>query len=277
MSHELRTPLNAILGFSEVIRDELFGPVGLDKYVDYASDVHKSGQLLLDLINDVLDLSKIDAGKVELREEILRVPELIRDCIVLVRERALKAGVALTLLPIAPEPQIAGDARLLKQVLLNLLSNAVKFTPQGGSVTVTAVARRDDYIITVSDTGIGMSPEDIQVAMSAYGQVDSKIASKHRGTGLGLPISRSLAELDGGALNIKKACWGTAPISSWCCRDLAGWCAAPRASAHKPFYNLFLDPFVKVRHDPVMVKSCASLEKSFGALFFLDGRLGGRP
>ena len=125
---ELRTPLNAILGFSEVIKDELFGPVGITQYVDYADDVHKSGQLLLDLINDVLDLSKIDAGKVEVREEIIQISKLIQDCIVLVRERALKGGVALAVAPFEGAPQLRGDSRLLKQILLNLLSNAIKIS-----------------------------------------------------------------------------------------------------------------------------------------------------
>jgi signal transduction histidine kinase len=202
MSHELRTPLNAILGFSEVIRDELYGPVGLAKYVDYAGDVHKSGQHLLDLINDVLDLSKIDAGKVELREEIVPIAGLVQDCVVLVRERALKAGVSLVVALNPTEQLVRGDVRLLKQILLNLLSNAAKFTPRGGSVTVSDTLTPEGLVLSIKDTGIGMSPEDIQKAMSPYGQIDSKIARKHRGTGLGLPISRSLAELHGGSLDI---------------------------------------------------------------------------
>ena len=204
MSHELRTPLNAILGFSEVIKEELFGPVGLSKYVDYAQDVHNSGQHLLDLINDILDLSKIDAGKVELREEQISVPGLIADSTSLVRERALKSGVGLEILPAPDLPLINADKRLLKQILLNLLSNAVKFTPAGGRVTVKAALDGQKGIrITVADTGIGMSPDDVAKAMSPYGQIDSRMSRKHQGTGLGLPISRSLARMHGGELEVE--------------------------------------------------------------------------
>jgi signal transduction histidine kinase len=203
MSHELRTPLNAILGFSEVIKEELFGPVGLAKYVDYAQDVHNSGQHLLDLINDILDLSKIDAGKVELREENIIVADLIADSASLVRERAQKSGVGLEILDAAELPQLVADKRLLKQILLNLLSNAVKFTPAGGRVTVKAALDRQGALrISVADTGIGMNPSDIAKAMSPYGQIDSRVSRKHQGTGLGLPISRSLAHMHGGELEV---------------------------------------------------------------------------
>jgi signal transduction histidine kinase len=203
MSHELRTPLNAILGFSEVIKEELFGPVGLAKYVDYAQDVHNSGQHLLDLINDILDISKIDAGKLELREENISVAGLITDSVSLVRERALKSGVGLEILPAADLPMLIADKRLMKQILLNLLSNAIKFTPAGGRVTVkSALDNLGGLRITVADTGIGMNAADIATAMSPYGQIDSRISRKHQGTGLGLPISRSLAHLHGGEIEI---------------------------------------------------------------------------
>jgi signal transduction histidine kinase len=203
MSHELRTPLNAILGFSEVIKEELFGPVGLAKYVDYAHDVHNSGQHLLDLINDILDISKIDAGKVELREEDISLAGLIADSVSLVRERALKSGVGLEILPAVHLPKLFADKRLMKQIMLNLLSNAIKFTPAGGRVTVkSALDSVGGLRITVADTGIGMSATDIATAMSPYGQIDSRIARKHEGTGLGLPISRSLANLHGGEIEV---------------------------------------------------------------------------
>jgi signal transduction histidine kinase len=204
MSHELRTPLNAILGFSEVIKEELFGPVGLAKYVDYAQDVHNSGQHLLDLINDILDLSKIDAGKVELREENIMVAGLIADSASLVRERAQKSGVGLEILPGTDLPLLVADKRLLKQILLNLLSNAIKFTPAGGRVTVEArLDAKGGLRITVADTGIGMNPEDIAKAMSPYGQIDSRISRKHQGTGLGLPISHSLTRMHDGELDVQ--------------------------------------------------------------------------
>jgi signal transduction histidine kinase len=203
MSHELRTPLNAILGFSEVIKEELFGPVGLAKYVDYAQDVHNSGQHLLDLINDILDISKIDAGKVELREEDISVAGLIADSVSLVRERALKSGVGLEILPAADLPLLIADKRLIKQILLNLLSNAIKFTPAGGRVTVkSTLDNLGGLRITVVDTGVGMNAADIATAMSPYGQIDSRISRKHQGTGLGLPISRSLAHLHDGEIEV---------------------------------------------------------------------------
>jgi signal transduction histidine kinase len=203
MSHELRTPLNAILGFSEIIKDEIFGPVGLHQYVDYANDVHKSGQHLLDLINDVLDLSKIQAGKVELREEDVDLSMLMLDSITLTRERALKNGVSLVFDKHSSGPVVVADRRLLKQILLNLLSNAIKFTPAGGTVTAKAFRDARGVGFSIQDTGIGMSQADIVKAMSPYGQVDSKVSRKHKGTGLGLPISQSLAALHGGDLVVE--------------------------------------------------------------------------
>lgn len=206
MSHELRTPLNAILGFSEIIKEETFGPVGLHKYVDYAADVHTSGRHLLDLINDILDLSKIDAGKVELHEEELSLTHLMDDSLSLVRESALRGGVALVEeQPAATLPPVWADRRLLKQILLNLLSNAIKFTPTGGAVTTGIFADASGIGFSVRDTGIGMNDEDMQKAMSPYGQIDSRLSRKHQGTGLGLPISLSLAKLHGGDLSVQSA------------------------------------------------------------------------
>jgi len=200
MSHELRTPLNAILGFSEIIKDELFGPVGLPQYVDYANDVHKSGQHLLDLIDDILDLSKIQAGKVELRDVDVNLSELVLDAISLMQERARKGGVSLSFAEGSSGPVILADRRLLKQILLNLLSNAIKFTPSGGTVTAKTFSDARGVGFSVQDTGIGMTRADIGKAMSPYGQIDSQITRKHKGTGLGLPISQSLAVLHGGKL-----------------------------------------------------------------------------
>ena len=203
VSHELRTPLNAILGFSEIIRDELFGPVGTRQYADYAGDVHRSGQHLLDLINDILDLSKIDAGKVELHEEPVMLDWLIGECVALVRARAVSGRVTLEFEPGAPSTFVFADQRLLKQILLNLLSNAIKFTPEGGSVTTTILRDGAGIGFRVADTGIGMSLAEIEKALSPYGQIDSKISRKHQGTGLGLPISQSLAQLHGGNLIVE--------------------------------------------------------------------------
>jgi signal transduction histidine kinase len=199
MSHELRTPLNAILGFTEIIKAQLYGPLGHGKYVEYAEDVYKSGAHLLDLINDVLDLSKIDAGKMELRETVFSVTDLINDTAMLLREKA-RGHVTMELCLSAPT-QVMADRRLTKQILINLLSNAIKFTPRGGAITVGAQEKPGRGIeIHVADTGIGMTEAQIEKAFSLYGQVDSRIARTHEGTGLGLPISHALARLQGGDL-----------------------------------------------------------------------------
>ena len=203
MSHELRTPLNAILGFSEMIEKQLFGPVGA-RYTQYAIDIHRSGQHLLALVNDVLDLAKLEAGKLELRETDIVVRELVEDCFSLVRGKAdagrLKLGYDLA----AAAPKLRGDARAIKQILLNFLSNAIKFTPDGGAVSVlTSTGESGDFLLCVRDSGIGMSPADIKVALAPFGQIDSKLARRHEGTGLGLPICKSLMELHGGDIVIE--------------------------------------------------------------------------
>ena len=200
MSHELRTPLNAILGFSEVIQSQLFGPVN-PKYADYAHDIHRSGEHLLELVNDVLDLAKLEAGKLELREVRVSLPEIVSDCLSLVQAKAEagEVGLQCEVAPLA----VRADPRAVKQVLLNFLSNAVKFTPPGGTVRVTAASSpAGEVTVSVSDTGIGMTEPEIRVALSPFGQIDSKLARKHQGTGLGLPICVSLMELHGGDLTV---------------------------------------------------------------------------
>jgi len=202
MSHELRTPLNAIIGFSEMISAEMLGALN-PRYAQYARDIHRSGQLLLDLINDVLDLSKLEAGKLSLKETEIDVRELVRTCVGLVRKQAEEKGLHLHEEPPNELPKVRADARALKQVVLNLLSNAIKFTPAGGRVSVSAVhdpVRSLDLI--VSDTGIGMSAEEVRVAMEPFGQIDSMLAREHPGTGLGLPISAALMKLHGGEIRI---------------------------------------------------------------------------
>ena len=199
MSHELRTPLNAILGFSDVIRSELHGALGSPRYQQYATHIHDSGLHLLDLINDVLDLSKITAGKMELHEQDIAIPDLLSDALALVKGRAKE--VQLTEGPWPGLPRIRGDYRLLKQILINLLTNAIKFTPPGGQVTIGAIVGQD-IRLTVSDSGIGMTQAELAMAMSQYGQIDSRVARRHQGTGLGLPICKSLALLHGGTLEI---------------------------------------------------------------------------
>ncbi len=198
MSHELRTPLNAILGFSEILQYQLFGPLGDPKYVEYATDIHMSGAYLLELINDVLDLSKIDAGKMELRQSTFSVREIIHDALSLVRQKTKDVNMEVC---IAHDMEIVTDKRLVKQILINLLSNAVKFTPSSGTITIGCEEKGGLGLqIYVADTGIGMDAAQLEKAFSPYGQIDSKLAHPRQGTGLGLPIAHSLARFLGGDL-----------------------------------------------------------------------------
>ena len=200
MSHELRTPLNAIIGFSEVIKAEMFGALSA-RYVEYARDIHESGQHLLEIINDILDLSKLEAGKFELHESDVSVAAVVDQCLPLVRGRAQEGNVALAIDIPDSLPVVRADRRAVKQVLLNLLSNAVKFTPGGGSVTLTACIGDDRGLdVAVTDTGIGMNESEIGIALAPFGQIDSSLARKHQGTGLGLPLCKSLLELHGARL-----------------------------------------------------------------------------
>jgi PAS domain S-box-containing protein len=204
MSHELRTPLNAIIGFSEIMTTGLLGPIGSDKYREYAHDIQSSGLHLLELINDILDLSKIEADKAELHEEIVDVARIITACSVLVKDRASTANVNLEEQIAEGLPTLRADERKLKQIVLNLLSNAVKFTEAGGFVTVRATLATDRrLVIEVRDTGIGIAPEDIAAAMTPFGQLDGRLSRKYEGTGLGLPLTKSLVELHGGILEIE--------------------------------------------------------------------------
>jgi PAS domain S-box-containing protein len=204
MSHELRTPLNAIIGFSEIIQKEMFGPIGSGRYKDYAVDIHESGTHLLNLINDILDVSKAEAGKIELQESQVLVHELVDASLRLIMPRAREAAVTLAEPHVDHLPPIRADERRLKQVLINLLSNAVKFTAPGGRVTLdAAVDAKRGLVLRVIDTGIGMAAEDIPKALEPFGQVDSKLSRKYEGTGLGLPLSKALVELHGGRLEIE--------------------------------------------------------------------------
>jgi PAS domain S-box-containing protein len=204
MSHELRTPLNAIIGFAEVMHMELLGPVGNQQYRGYVGDIHDSARHLLGLINDILDVAKIEAGRVELSETATPVKTIFDAVARLIRERAVRAEVRLEITVQPDLPPLVADERKLKQILINLLSNAVKFTPAGGAVRMAA--QRDpgsgELVVTVADTGIGIAPADIPRVMEPFGQVDNPINRKYRGTGLGLPLTKGLVELHGGSFQL---------------------------------------------------------------------------
>lgn len=203
MSHELRTPLNAIIGFSDVMLSGLFG--GLDtRYQEYIENIRDSGSHLLAVINDILDVSRIEAGRMELHPERIHASELIDAAIRLIRDRATEADLSLTRRVAKDLPDLMVDSQRIKQVMLNILSNAVKFTPAGGKVVIKASTHKNgELVIAIQDTGIGMTQEDIQTALTPFGQVDSKLARKFEGTGLGLPLTKSFVELHNAQLRIK--------------------------------------------------------------------------
>jgi PAS domain S-box-containing protein len=205
MSHELRTPLNAIIGFSEVIEGQLLGEnVARDR--DYAREIRLAGRHLLEIINDILDLSKIEAGRLDLQEAPLDLALLIESCLRLMKERAERGRVTLIAEAANGLPLLLADELKIKQILINLISNSVKFTPIGGRVTVRAAMRPDGRLeLSVSDTGIGMKQEDIPKALTVFGQVDSGTARLHEGTGLGLPLAHKLAELHQAEFQIESA------------------------------------------------------------------------
>jgi signal transduction histidine kinase len=202
MSHELRTPLNAIIGFSEVLLERLFGDLNA-KQDDYLKDIHSSGRHLLNLINDILDLSKVEAGRMELELSTFDLPSAIANAMTLIRERAQKHGIAMAQ-DVAPElGEVVADERKFKQILLNLLSNAVKFTPDGGRIDVTARSTDDNIVVAVRDTGIGIAPEDQEAVFEEFRQVGRHYTSKQEGTGLGLALTRRFVELHGGRISVE--------------------------------------------------------------------------
>jgi len=201
MSHELRTPLNAIIGFSEVLLERLFGDLN-EKQDDYLKDIHSSGRHLLNLINDILDLSKVEAGRMELDLSTFDLPTAIANAMTLIRERAQNHGIAMAQ-DVAPElGEIVADERKFKQILLNLLSNAVKFTPDGGRIEVRACANGDNLVVAVHDTGIGIAPDDQEAVFEEFRQVGRNYTSKQEGTGLGLALTRRFVELHGGRIGV---------------------------------------------------------------------------
>jgi two-component system, cell cycle sensor histidine kinase PleC len=204
MSHELRTPLNAIIGFSDIIRRELFGPINVDKYIEYSRDIHESGAHLLAIINDILDLAKAESGKLELSEREFDVVETIRTCIRMCQMRADESGVRVAFFAAEQEIRMIADERLVLQIFCNLLINGIKFTPEGGSVRLQISAHpTKGAIFRIADTGIGIAPENIDRVLRPFEQVETSYSRRHGGLGLGLPYSKRLTELHGGALEIE--------------------------------------------------------------------------
>ncbi len=204
MSHELRTPLNAIIGFSQMIDGEILGPVGQPGYREYARDIQSSSLHLLQIINDILDVSKIEAGMATLHETAVDFAAIVQACCRLVAAKAASLGIALTVDMPDDLPVISADERMLKQIMLNLLSNALKFTPGGGAVELAARGASDGGLIfTVKDTGIGIAREDFEKIFQPFGQVDSSLARKFEGTGLGLPLTKGLVELHRGSIGLE--------------------------------------------------------------------------
>jgi signal transduction histidine kinase len=202
MSHELRTPLNAIIGFSEVLGEKMFGELN-EKQAEYLQDIHTSGRHLLSLINDILDLSKVEAGRMELELSTFNLPLAIENALTLVKERATSHSITLDLNVDEGLGDFVADERKIKQILLNLLSNAVKFTPEGGRVSVRALPADGFVEISVSDTGIGIAPGDQEAIFEEFRQVGTNYAQKREGTGLGLTLARKFVELHGGKIWVK--------------------------------------------------------------------------
>ncbi len=203
MSHELRTPLNAIIGFTEIISQELFGPIGNDKYLEYIKDVHSSSLHLLSIINDVLDMSKIEAGKLELAKQAVILQEVIGDVIRIVRERASSRDIELVLEAAEQPVVIWGDDRAMKQIFLNLLSNAIKFSEEKEKVQIRVIAEAGgNAAVEVEDRGIGMDEQEQERALQPFGQAKPATTRNYGGTGLGLPITKGLVEAHGGTLTI---------------------------------------------------------------------------
>ncbi len=204
MGHELRTPLNAIIGFSEIIKDEIFGPVGSARYREYMHDIHDSGHHLLNLVNDLLDIARIEVGKTEVEDQVLAMPELVAASLAEFAERAAAGGVALHSEIPAERPRLRADPSKLRQMLGHLLSNAVKFTEPGGRVSVRARSGPEaGFVLQVTDSGIGMALKDIPVALAPFGQVKNPLRQRHEGSGLGLPLTQALAELHAGSLDLQ--------------------------------------------------------------------------
>jgi len=205
MSHELRTPLNAIIGFSEILEKEMFGPLGKEQYKEYSKDINVSGQHLLSIINDILDLSKAEAGKLVLQEEEVSLVDIVNSTLRIIRDHAAERGVRLAFDIPAQDYHMIGDPRLLVQVFLNLFSNAVKFTHKGGLVAIgfEALDSSGNLAIRIKDTGIGIDPENIEKVFAPFVQIESSMARNYEGTGLGLPLTKNIMELHNGTITLE--------------------------------------------------------------------------
>jgi two-component system cell cycle sensor histidine kinase PleC len=204
MSHELRTPLNAIIGFSEVLARETFGPLGHPRYASYIRDIALSGRHLLEMINDILDMSKIESGGFEIEPVEADIMPIVSDTVHVVRGQLEKQKIDLKLAVDPTVPALYADQRAIRQILLNLLSNAIKFTPEGGRITLSAVSDDDGGIeISVADTGIGIAKSDLENVLKPFNQGSNPHSTVQPGTGLGLPIVKSLTEMHGGQLTIE--------------------------------------------------------------------------
>jgi two-component system cell cycle sensor histidine kinase PleC len=204
MSHELRTPLNAILGFSEIMKNEVLGPMGQANYKEYVGDIHTSGQHLLNLINEILDLSRIEAGRYELHEEPVNLAHVAEDCVNLLQLKARSKDITITQSFKRGLPRLWVDDRAVRQITLNLLSNAIKFTPSGGEIAVSVAATEDGgQYMSVRDNGPGIPPEEIPIVMSSFGQGSIAHKNAERGAGLGLPIVQALMTTHDGTFELK--------------------------------------------------------------------------
>jgi signal transduction histidine kinase len=204
ISHEIRTPLNAIIGFSEVMMEERLGPIDNERYRAYLKDIHASGEHLVALLNDLLDLSKIEAGKLELTFASVNLNELTQQCVALMQQQANNARVIIRTSLATVLPPIVADARSVRQILLNLLSNSIKFTAAGGQVIVsTALTDGNEAVLRVRDTGIGMSEKEIETALEPFRQIETSARGGSGGTGLGLPLTKALAEANRANFAIK--------------------------------------------------------------------------
>ena len=218
MSHELRTPLSAIIGFSDLMLAQTMGPLGDPRYREYIGDIHRSGLQLLGLINDLLDLARIDAGKVNLVERSVSLRHVITEACRMVELQAKKSNLSVVIGFPSDPPLVFGDEQRIMQIALNLLSNAIKFTPENGTIRIQVEESAGELLLKVSDTGIGIAAKDLPKALERFGQVDSSLSRKHNGTGLGLPLVKKLIELHGGSLTIKsKVGVGTVVTVSFPC------------------------------------------------------------